>query len=159
MTARIAYYRVDGSEMTMKEWATGRADGDWERAQRQTTIGDVEISTVWLGMDHSHGDGPPLIFETMVFGGGLDQQQWRYSTLEAAHAGHDEAVQKVRMEADAFRAAASDPELVAAARRVKESLATHCAQFSIEDYDAAAYRRLIEEAELTNAPETTGGAE
>ena len=146
MTARMAYYRVDGSEMTMKEWATGRADGDWERAQRQTTIGDVEISTVWLGLDHQYGDGPPLIFETMVFGGGLDQQQWRYSTLDAAHAGHDEVVEKVRVEADAFRAVASGPELVAAARRVKESLAAHCAQFGIEYYDVAAYRRLIEEA-------------
>lgn len=28
---------------------------------------DYWVSTVFLGLDHRHGDGPPLIFETMVF--------------------------------------------------------------------------------------------
>lgn len=55
------------------------------------------ISTVWLGIDHRYGDGPPLIFETMVFTadgewGELDMQ--RYSTEEAARAGHVEMVAK-----------------------------------------------------------------
>jgi hypothetical protein len=33
----------------------------------ETTLPDgTWISTVWLGLDHAWGGGPPLIFETMV---------------------------------------------------------------------------------------------
>jgi hypothetical protein len=47
------------------------------------------ISTVFLGIDHNlEGDGPPLLFETMVFGGKLDQEQDRYATYDEALAGH-----------------------------------------------------------------------
>lgn len=35
-------------------------------------IGDAKVSTVWLGHNHQFGDGPPLIFETMIFGGERD---------------------------------------------------------------------------------------
>jgi hypothetical protein len=62
----------------------------------------LEISTVWLGIDHSFGDGgPPLIFETMIFGRdsdtgktryGDERYQMRYATEAGAVAGHAEAV-------------------------------------------------------------------
>ena len=59
-------------------------------------IGDVTVSTVFLGIDHSWGDGDPILFETMIFGGKHDQYQVRYSTrIEAIH-GHADAVQMVR---------------------------------------------------------------
>lgn len=48
----------------------------------------VTVSTVWLGIDHSYGDGPPMIFETMIFGGPYDQEQMRYSTEADAIDGH-----------------------------------------------------------------------
>lgn len=52
---------------------------------------DSKISTVFLGLDHSMGDeGPPILYETMVFGGELDQQCQRYSTLQEALDGHNE---------------------------------------------------------------------
>lgn len=54
---------------------------------------DWDVSTVWLGLDHSFGDGPPIIFETMVFGDGDgDQYMQRYATEEQARAGHAETV-------------------------------------------------------------------
>ena len=56
----------------------------------------VTVSTVWLGMDHSFGDGPPLIFETMVFGGELDQECDRYTTEEQAQQGHAAMVARVQ---------------------------------------------------------------
>jgi len=56
---------------------------------------DVHVSTVFLGMDHQWGDGPPLLFETMVFGGDFDEWQYRYATLEEAIAGHYRAVTMV----------------------------------------------------------------
>jgi len=59
-------------------------------------IGDVRISTVFLGLDHQFGDGPPLLFETLVFGGKLDDEMDRYTTWEEAEKGHAEMVIKVR---------------------------------------------------------------
>ncbi len=55
---------------------------------------DVEVSTVFLGLNHSFGDGPPLIYETMVFGGEHDGEMNRYSTREESLKGHKEMVRK-----------------------------------------------------------------
>jgi hypothetical protein len=85
------WYRRDGSgpipieEVGSLQWGgEGRVAND--------TVGEgadrAQISTVFLGLDHQWGDGPPLIFETMVFGGRFDQSQERYPTEEAALAGH-----------------------------------------------------------------------
>jgi hypothetical protein len=63
------------------------------------TIGGVGVSTVFLGIDHSHGrPGGPILFETMIFGGGvaLDGLQRRYRTFDEAEAGHAEIVARVR---------------------------------------------------------------
>jgi hypothetical protein len=57
-----------------------------------TDIGDVTVSTVFLGIDHNFGGGPPLLFETMIFGGPHDQYTDRYETWEQAEAGHARAV-------------------------------------------------------------------
>lgn len=61
--------------------------------------GDFEISTVWLGINHRFtSDGPPMIFETMIFGpaelapASLEGYQRRWSTEAQALEGHAEAV-------------------------------------------------------------------
>lgn len=57
----------------------------------------VEVSTVFLGIDHRWiGKGPPIVFETMIFGGPLNHEQWRYSSWDDADAGHKAAVRKAR---------------------------------------------------------------
>jgi hypothetical protein len=54
---------------------------------------DVFVSTIWLGIDQRFGeDGPPLIFETMIFGGPLDSWCERSSTEAEAVALHALAV-------------------------------------------------------------------
>ena len=71
----------------------------FETAKRhvaQDDIGGVSVSTVFLGIDHAWGSGRPVLFETMIFGGPLDQKQERYSTWEEAEAGHAEMVALVR---------------------------------------------------------------
>jgi hypothetical protein len=78
-------------------------------------VGEVRVSTVFIGLDHRlYGAGPPLIFETMIFGGELDGTMWRYSTWDDAEAGHAMAVKKVRQSQHAVegheRDRASDPE-------------------------------------------------
>ena len=64
----------------------------------ETFINDVHISTVFLGMDHSFGGGTPVLFETMIFGGKLNDYQWRYTTWDEAIEGHQKAVQMCREE-------------------------------------------------------------
>src|SRR5258705_6138330 len=59
----------------------------------ETTVGELWVSTVFLGLDHSYLDGPPILFETMVFpskskGDFGDNLCWRYPTKVAAAAGH-----------------------------------------------------------------------
>ena len=46
------------------------------------------VSTVFLGLDHGYCGGPPILFETMIFGGPHDQYQERYCTWDEAVRGH-----------------------------------------------------------------------
>lgn len=52
----------------------------------------VDVSTVFLGLDHNWGGGPPLLFETMIFTDGEGGYCRRYSAWEEAEAGHWETV-------------------------------------------------------------------
>jgi hypothetical protein len=53
----------------------------------------IEVSTVMLGTDHGFGmGGPPILFETMIFGGEHDEYQERYSTRAEAESGHSKAL-------------------------------------------------------------------
>ena len=65
----------------------------------KTEIGISQISTVFLSMDHSLGgvigDGRPVLFETMVFGGEHDGYQERYHTYDQAEEGHKRIVDMV----------------------------------------------------------------
>ncbi|MBI3938162.1 MAG: hypothetical protein HY323_14385 [Betaproteobacteria bacterium] len=77
------------------EWAAW-----FETAERQvakTELSNATISTIFLGLDHRCGEaGPPVLWETMVFGGPLDGEQNRYTSLGAAQTGHDEMVKRVK---------------------------------------------------------------
>ena len=73
----------------------------WEKTDRtvaKTRIGKVLVSTVFLGFDHQWDDGPPLLFETLVFGGIFDGEMEQYSTLDEAKAGHKAMVERIRAE-------------------------------------------------------------
>lgn len=60
-----------------------------DRHVGKTEVGDSVVSTVFLGVDHSFSaGGPPLWYETMIFGKGFEDEQWRYSTKEEAQEGH-----------------------------------------------------------------------
>ncbi len=70
--------------------------GKWfETADRQIAVDEldgVRVSTVFLGIEHYEG----CLFETMVFGGPLDQNQQRYRTYDEAEIGHQEIVAQVQ---------------------------------------------------------------
>ena len=69
-----------------------------DRHVAKTDFGDMRVSTVFLGFDRSFGQGPPLLFETMIFGGRFDQDKYqeRCSTWEEAEAQHAGAVEVAR---------------------------------------------------------------
>lgn len=84
--------------VTLEEWARRFCeDGDDRRVARDELAGGVSVSTVFLGIDHNFSDvGPPVLFETMIFGGPHDEEQWRYTTWNEAVAGHQVAVELAR---------------------------------------------------------------
>lgn len=78
------------AEPDLMKWARW-----FEKAPRHlvlTEMNDICVSTVFLGLDHSFGVGPPLLFESMVFAGQRAIDQRRYATVEEAKAGHNELV-------------------------------------------------------------------
>src|SRR5204863_9223826 len=104
-------YKLEGHKAVavddLLEW------GRWlQTADRRVGLdifGDIRVSTVFLGLDHSFGGGAPLLFETMVFGGPLAGEQERYSTWEQAEAGHKLMVEKVRPAPAASKPDAKEP--------------------------------------------------
>ena len=90
-------YDRQGNPLELLEWGRLLKKEEMRRVRETTLPNGKWISTVWIGLDHSFGPGPPLIFETMVFSklageGGLDSE--RYSTEEQAIAGHEAMVEK-----------------------------------------------------------------
>lgn len=78
-------------------WAAWYKTGVDKRRVAADAIGDVRVSTVFLGMNHAHTPvEPPLWFETMVFNGPLDGEMDRYTTWEAAAEGHAAMVERVK---------------------------------------------------------------
>lgn len=90
------YYDRAGNPVAMMQWAQGFERDD--RKVGRDEVGEASVSTVHLGLNHQFGAGPPLIFETMIFGGEHDQWCMRYSTEELAKAGHQATVAWLRGE-------------------------------------------------------------
>jgi hypothetical protein len=92
------WYRLDDKQDPVRipfEELLFRKD-TWRLVARTTVYDGCEVSTVFLGLDHAliPGDGSPIVFETMVFGGPFDQEQERYCTWADAEAGHARWVEK-----------------------------------------------------------------
>ena len=78
----------------LMEWAQWFETADRTVAKAQLP-GDVSVSTVFLGLNHDFlGDGPPILFETMIFGGPLDLEEARYATWDEAEEGHAAMVKR-----------------------------------------------------------------
>ncbi len=74
------------------------ASTNGERTVGRKMIGNVLVSTVFLALEHSFGaeTSIPLLYETLVFGGKLNQEMERYSTKEQALEGHQAMCKRVR---------------------------------------------------------------
>ena len=95
------YYVLDGREPV--ETCSARSWSEWmeakpDRRVARSEVGDIAISTVFLGLDHACDDcGPPQIFETCWFNTpDTDDHIERYATWAEAEAGHARAVERAR---------------------------------------------------------------
>ena len=90
----MGLYILDGKNpvpcFDITKWAYQR-----DKTVGRDQFGDVRVSTVFLGMDHSFNGGTPILFETMIFGGEHDQYQERYCTWDEAEKGHQIACELV----------------------------------------------------------------
>jgi len=74
---------------SLEQWAVFFGNSARRRVARTNVGGDVYVSTMFLGM------GTDELFETMVFGGPLDQELWRTSTWDEAVKAHEAACKEV----------------------------------------------------------------
>lgn len=96
----------------IKSWARWLSGDDKKRRVDYTELADgiVTVSTIFLGLDHNYyGKGPPILFETIVFGLTMEsgEMQRRYSSWDDAEVGHKMTVKKVK----AMIAKASAPKV------------------------------------------------
>jgi len=79
-------------ECGLLEWAEFFEFGD--RYIKNTQFPLCWVSTVFMGIDHNFYYGPeenpPLLFDSMIFEGSLDGEQWRYATYKEAEEGHEQ---------------------------------------------------------------------
>ncbi len=93
------HYILEGREIKEVDLMTWGASLKQDRKIGRTTVNDKYlVSTVFLGIDHSWGNGPPVLFETMVFDRekqtGEDLDCERYCTYDEAEEGHKKMVEK-----------------------------------------------------------------
>lgn len=89
------WFNREGKAIGVAEMVRLCRDRDY-RVVAKDFLGDVEVCTTWLGFDHSFRGTVPVIFETFVFGGPLDQYHRRYTSEEAARNGHAKVVASVQ---------------------------------------------------------------
>ena len=92
-------YILDGDHrpvpVDLMTWARFFEDAS-NRRVAEAYVNGRRVSTVFIGLDHNFaGDGPPLLWETMVFGGDLHGEQRRYASHAEAMAGHAAMVERV----------------------------------------------------------------
>ena len=79
---------------TVKEW--GVFFSSPAKVVGYDKVGMAYVSTVFLGINAGFFAEPPLLFETMIFGGEHDGYQERYATWRQAECGHEQACAKIR---------------------------------------------------------------
>lgn len=102
----LDYYDRDGIPISLADLGRLLSDLSYKRVGYTKVMDGADpaktfdVSTVWLGIDHRFDDGPPIIFETMVFSEGeaSELNSERYSTLAAAQLGHTMMIATVSSE-------------------------------------------------------------
>ena len=92
------YFDRTGAPIDVMRWCELHDDEDYVRVAHDIVVvggHPLDVSTVWLGIDHGFGfSSVPIIFETMVFGHD-DPACQRYATEADALTGHTVIVSKL----------------------------------------------------------------
>src|SRR5215467_9018796 len=101
MSDRSWYYVLGPGHIlvpaTAQEWARFMESDERIVAQEEIAPG-IGISTICLGLNHRmFGDGPPLVFETMVFREGEPAEYLRWTTWDEAMEGHRLMAEAMRL--------------------------------------------------------------
>lgn len=95
----------DWNSLPIKQWEYHFKNYFFSKHVAEDFINKWRISTIWLGLNHSHfSNSNPIIFETMIFkedeempdNEDFQHYQKRYSTLEEAEEGHKRACEFVK---------------------------------------------------------------
>jgi hypothetical protein len=83
--------------VNLKEWEGWMSAAD--RRVALTRFKGLEVSTVFLTVDHSHREGgPPVLFESMVFHRDNSGYMQRYCTRDEAVEGHETLCRLIRQD-------------------------------------------------------------
>ena len=101
---RPIYYDRQGRPMTLHQWAEKFQDEDYTHIARDVIGPDepldpaplITVSTFWLGVNPNWRHDEPLIYETLIIGGGYYATGMRYATEKQAQEGHRRAVDELR---------------------------------------------------------------
>ena len=101
---RPLYYDRQGQPMTMQQWAEKFEDENYTHIARDVIGPDepldpaplITVSTFWRGVNHDLRHDEPLIYETLIIGGGYDATSMRYATEKQAREGHRRVVDELR---------------------------------------------------------------
>ncbi len=114
---RLLYFKLDENNKPvpcddMDEWARFMSEKQVRLTKRTPLANDGKVSTVFLGLSHGTDRfGAHYLWETMVFadgtshgtGPGVDGAMNRYTSHEAALAGHDAMVEMVYRDEPSLR--------------------------------------------------------
>lgn len=67
----------------------GKGNGSTFRKLNHYRQQPITLSTVFLGIDHGWFNDGPVLFESMIFGGQRDGEQYRYKNIDQAIKFHD----------------------------------------------------------------------
>lgn len=85
-------------EKDIIKWAQWFEANREKRILRQDKLGNIMVSTVFLGIDHNFFEtGRPVLWETMIFGGKDEMYQERYSSRDEALKGHEKALEMIQI--------------------------------------------------------------
>jgi|GEM_PF-2918870 hypothetical protein len=110
------WYRLnnDGEPVPDSELRVPTEDERARHVVAKAEVAEWEVSTVFLRLDHAYDGGPPVLWETMIFGPDMENPCWRYTSHADAVAGHERATAWLRDAAPAIKAASHAVEVAQA---------------------------------------------
>lgn len=95
----IPFYARTGARISSDEWMLLASQGPGPgspvgpyRVVGLDRVGEITISTVWIGYDPHHGTGTPRVYETLVTAPDHTEHRHPYTTEAEAIEGHAEHV-------------------------------------------------------------------